>query len=71
MHSRFGIGFSPGCPCGAPKQDTHHILQECPLHTRERGAIWPTGESLQDKLYGSRLRLELTTEFIKAVGIAV
>ena len=31
MHSRLKVGDSSGCPCGEPRQDGSHILQDCTL----------------------------------------
>jgi hypothetical protein len=31
--NRYGLAVSPACDCGAPRQTSHHIVEECPLHS--------------------------------------
>jgi len=71
MHRKMKLVPSPICPCGLEDQTTEHILQRCPQFQRQRDQTWPSVTSLEAKLYGSRVDLELTTAFIKECSIKV
>ena len=68
MKAKFNIGQTANCPCGALRQDAHHVLQVCPLLSVERDASWHKEEPLRVKLYGSIRSLLRTTAFIRATG---
>ena len=71
MSRKLKLVKSPTCPCNEADQTTEHILQECPLFEAERAEIWPEGQLLTTKLYGSHQDLEKTTLFITRTGLAV
>ena len=71
MHTRFRLGQTPGCPCGARDQDARHILQDCLLLSNLRDKTWPQRQSLRVKLHGAQPELERTAEFIRAAGAEV
>ena len=60
MYSRLKVGDSSGCPCGEPRQDASHILQDCTLFKEARDRVWNSEFPLWRKLYGSRQDLEMT-----------
>ncbi|GFR74433.1 tigger transposable element-derived protein 4 [Elysia marginata] len=64
LFSRFRIGDGSNCPCGANRQDTQHVLQDCPLLDDARLKYWPEPREMNQKLYGSALQLGITAEFI-------
>ena len=71
MYSRLKIGESPGCPCGANRQDASHILQDCRLYSDLRDQLWDGGAPLWVKLHGSKQDLETTANYIRRTGLAV
>lgn len=71
MCRKYKLVPSPICPCGEEDQTTEHILQRCKRHDQERGATWPRGATLQQKLYGDVEDLRRTTTFIADTGVIV
>jgi len=71
MNRKFKLVPSPICPCGLEDQTTDHILQRCPKLQKQRDQSWPTATSVETKLYGAKVDLELTTAFIKECKINV
>ena len=65
MYSRLKVGDSSGCPCGEPRQDASHILQDCTLFKEARDRVWNSEFPLWRKLYGSRQDLEMTAAYIR------
>ena len=65
MYSRLKVGDSSGCPCGEPRQDASHILQDCTLFKEARDRVWNSECPLWRKLYGSRQDLEMTAAYIR------
>ena len=71
MHTRFRIGESPRCPCGAAAQTAEHILQYCPTYSDLRKRLWPTGNQFEDKVYGTAVALRTTFKFIEETGLSM
>ncbi|KAB5587623.1 reverse transcriptase from mobile element jockey protein [Ceratobasidium theobromae] len=44
---RCGKAESPECPCGHPKQDTAHIIRECPRHEHVCGFLCGFSQRLE------------------------
>ena len=65
MYSRLKVGDSSGCPCGKPRQNASHILQDCTLFKEARDRMWNSGFPLWRKLYGSQQDLEMTAAYIR------
>ena len=65
------ISHTNECPCGTGIQDAEHVLQDCPTHVEERNKIWPDGEELSKKLWGSREDLERTVSFIRNIDVDI
>ena len=64
-YSRLKVGDSSGCPCGEPRQDASHILQDCTLFKEARDRVWNSEFPPWQKLYGSRQDLEMTAAYIR------
>ena len=71
LHKKMHVVPSPMCPCGEAEQDMAHILQDCRSHQLLRAEIWPTPESLYNKLYGPVDALQRTTDYISRSGLQV
>ena len=71
MFTRFRIGDSPACPCGAPEMTVEHFLGECPAHQTLRTNTWPQETTLRDKLYGPLESLRRTAAYARASGVPV
>ena len=71
MFKKMKLAPSPLCNCGRSEQTTAHILQDCPIYTSERKAVWPEATPLQVKLHGCRQDLERTTSFVSTIGLTV
>ncbi|BFZ11102.1 hypothetical protein BsWGS_14141 [Bradybaena similaris] len=65
MH-RLHLTGSPMCACGQDEQTVEHVLQVCPLYDHQRRTFWPSGLALHSKIYGTRMELLTTVEFIKS-----
>ena len=61
---RLGLSHTPDCPCQTAPQTPEHILQDCPLFLEARREQWPTGATLVEKLWGNKLDLTKTADFI-------
>ena len=70
MH-RLGLSHTPDCPCETGPQTPEHILQTCPLYQEARIKHWPHGATLQEKLWGNKDSLLLTTSFIQSTNFDV
>ena len=70
MYTRFRIGDTPSCQCGAP-QTVEHLLQNCPLHQNLRAEIWPEDTPLREKLYGPLESLRRTAAFVVKTEIPI
>lgn len=68
---RLHVAHTNECPCGTGLQTPEHVLQECPLHRKERNEHWPEGGVLDQKLWGTREDLEHTVHYIQEIGIDV
>ena len=71
MHKKFKLTPTSACSCQQGDQTAEHVLQSCTKLEQERVDIWPTGTSLQTKLYGSREELMKTAQFIKSINLKV
>ena len=67
--SKITAGRSAACPCGATKQTVEHLLQNCPLLKEARQRLWPQSTPLNEKLWGDRHHLSLTTEFLDQTNV--
>ena len=67
---------SPGCPCGAPKQDVNHVLFDCPYLDEQRDAeLWARtstrdlGTILEDvTLSKTATALAVNSGFLRGLG---
>ena len=71
MFTKFHIGDSPVCPCGAADMTVGHILQDCRTFQNLRDETWPSAPSVREKIFGSLEELRRTAAFIRATGIPV
>ena len=66
---KMGLRDTAACSCGALKQTPEHILQDCPDFARQRREVWPTGATLDDKLWGTGEDLKRTVLFVTHTGL--
>jgi len=59
------------CLCQNGLQTPEHILQTCPLFDDLRTQTWPHETKVEEKLWGTRESLLLTTEFMEATHLPV
>ena len=50
-------------------QTPAHVLQDCPIYSEHRQAMWPDGATLQQKLWGSKEDLDTTARFLTSTGL--
>ncbi|BFZ23199.1 hypothetical protein BsWGS_26238 [Bradybaena similaris] len=70
MH-RLHLTVSPMCACGQDEQTAAHVLQICPLYDHQRRKFWPSGLAFHSKIYGPRMELLTTIEFIKRTHLTL
>nr|KAG5710959.1 hypothetical protein BaRGS_013693 [Batillaria attramentaria] len=68
---RLRVSHTDACPCGTGPQTPDHILQLCPTFQTLRTETWPTGSTLQQKLWGSLPDLQMTAAFIEKTELLV
>ena len=71
MFSKFRIGLSEQCFCGAISQTEDHLLQSCPLHDALRKRTWPNSTTVAQKLYGGLEDLQVTATFVRETGVSI
>jgi hypothetical protein len=61
------------CSCNTGPMTTNHahVLQDCPLREALRKDIWPNGVNLQNQMYGDRVDMHRTAEYIRRAGLTV
>ena len=71
MFKTFSVGDTDMCPCNRASETVEHVLQNCELYSAARVANWPTPTSMNTKLYGAKMDLDSTIDFIKATGLQI
>ncbi|KAB5588047.1 reverse transcriptase [Ceratobasidium theobromae] len=62
----------PACSCGHPKQDTAHIIRECPRHEHARGFLRGFSQQLDIARIFSTVRgLKAVAEFLAVAGVDI
>jgi hypothetical protein len=70
MYHKFKVGDSDMFTCGTAPMTAERVL-ECPSYNSEIAETWEQAVTLQDKLYGDAVNLNLTTSFFKRINITV
>ncbi|KAB5587436.1 reverse transcriptase from mobile element jockey protein [Ceratobasidium theobromae] len=69
---RCGKADSPSCQCGHPKQDTAHIITECPRHEHARGFLRGFSQRLDLAHMFSTVRgLKAVGEFLAVASVDI
>ncbi|KAB5590549.1 reverse transcriptase from mobile element jockey protein [Ceratobasidium theobromae] len=69
---RCGKVDSPACSCGHPKQDTAHIIRECPRHEHARGFLRRFSQRLDLAHMFSTVRgLKAVVEFLAVASVDI
>ena len=71
MFTKFHIGESAACPCGAAAMTTEHFLQDCPTLQNLRAETWPAETPMKEKIFGPLPCLRGTATFVRASGVPV
>ena len=66
---KIGLADSAVCECGQADQTPQHVLQDCPLHERQRQLFWKGGADLNLKLWGAGADLLRTAQFVASLGL--
>ena len=68
---RLGLSDTPDCPCKTGPETPEHVLQSCPTYDNVRTKLWPTGATLETKLWGSKDDLLTTATFITLAKLTI